>query len=532
MESAFQSPVSPSADPDRGATHRQVMSAQPTRVLEGEASGPDYSLQESTAAQNGGEPRRSQDQLPNGVQRELPVQGQGSSMTVRGTSDAVEPSGEVQVTASASRDESGAGMGVQGGSSANAHPLTFAIHTPRPPTAEQPLATPQQSRERAEPEGTMPPPFPYASSRVPLETSAPEGRSGPPAGREGEVRATFGDLQGQPYFGELPYFQPQGDPPRLPQPLREPERQGVWSGLARAGEALRRRMTGSTPASTPAYPSPDRQPTQGNLLNPTMARAMYEWTARPSLLTPTAPLRPREPEQASHTSSIPQELIMQEVRQQVSEAMKSKDGELRELRAQNEELRSALRESLDAVKDLKGGGGQRHGDLPRDRAEEPGREPGEASVGAERTGDVKGPQGLHEPRSDGDLGKSSFPSGDNKESSKVMGEDLSGLRRLIDGSHREGAGASRPLEPVQETPKVDKEEVQEPLQLLVQGMRQLQQVFLGKSESKDSELKGSVQIPQMPEAGPESAVEYADWLFEAEQAIGGLSDRSALWFSA
>ena len=42
MESAFQSPVSPSADPDREATHRQVMSAQPTRVLEGEASGPDY----------------------------------------------------------------------------------------------------------------------------------------------------------------------------------------------------------------------------------------------------------------------------------------------------------------------------------------------------------------------------------------------------------------------------------------------------------------------------------------------------------
>ena len=315
-----------------------------------------------------------------------------------------------------------------------------------------------------------------------------------------------------------------------PNLFEKPERQGVWSGLARAGEALRRRMTGSTPASTPAYPSPDRQPTQGNLLNPTMARAMYEWTARPSLLTPTAPLRPREPEQASHTSSIPQELIMQEVRQQVSEAMKSKDGELRELRAQNEELRSALRESLDAVKDLKGGGGQRHGDLPRDRAEEPGREPGEASVGAERTGDVRGPQGLHEPRSDGDLGKSSFPSGDNKESSKVMGEDLSGLRRLIDGSHREGAGASRPLEPVQETPKVDEEEVQEPLQLLVQGMRQLQQVFLGKSESKDSELKGSVQIPQMPEAGPESAVEYADWLFEAEQAIGGLSDRSALVF--
>ena len=36
----------------------------------------------------------------------------------------------------------------------------------------------------------------------------------------------------------------------------------------------------------------------------------------------------------------------------------------------------------------------------------------------------------------------------------------------------------------------------------------------------------------MPEAGPDASVEYADWLYETEQAIGGLSDRSALWFSA
>ena len=73
MDSTFQSPLSPGNEPDPPAAQQQVMSAQPTRVLEGEVSGPNYSLPEIAAAQNGGEQRRSQEQLPNGVQRELPV---------------------------------------------------------------------------------------------------------------------------------------------------------------------------------------------------------------------------------------------------------------------------------------------------------------------------------------------------------------------------------------------------------------------------------------------------------------------------
>ncbi|CAE7605479.1 GIP [Symbiodinium sp. CCMP2592] len=289
-------------------------------------------------------------------------------------------------------------------------------------------------------------------------------------------------------------------------------------------------MTGSAPASPEAYPSPDRLPTPGSLMNPAMARAMYEWTARQSLLTPAPPPRPRErePEQASHTSSIPQEVIMQEVRNQVNEAMKSKEGELRELRAQNEELRGALRESLDMVRDLKREDGPRHRDPQPVLPGASGREPGEASGGGEVSSDTKGPRELHEPESGGDPSKNSFSQGEANQDPKATGEGLLGLRRLIDGSYGEEARASKPSEPVQETPKVAKDEVQEPLHLLVQGMRQLQQAFLGKSETKDNDLKGSVQIPQMPEAGPESAVEYADWLFEAEQAIGGLSDRSAL----
>ena len=71
----------------------------------------------------------------------------------------------------------------------------------------------------------------------------------------------------------------------------------------------------------------------------------------------------------------------------------------------------------------------------------------------------------------------------------------------------------------------------EPLHLLVQGMRQLQQVYMGKGESRDSELKGSIELPSMPEVTADSAVSFSDWLYETEQAVGGLSDRAAGWFT-
>ena len=69
----------------------------------------------------------------------------------------------------------------------------------------------------------------------------------------------------------------------------------------------------------------------------------------------------------------------------------------------------------------------------------------------------------------------------------------------------------------------------DPMSLLMQGMAQLQQAYLGRPEG---DLKATVDLPQMPEVGPDAAVEFSDWVYEAEQAIGSLSDRAALWFSA
>ena len=72
----------------------------------------------------------------------------------------------------------------------------------------------------------------------------------------------------------------------------------------------------------------------------------------------------------------------------------------------------------------------------------------------------------------------------------------------------------------------------EPLQLLVQGMKQLQQAYIGKSDSKDVEFKENIDIPRMPEVGTESAVAFADWLYELEKAVGSLWDKASMWFAA
>ena len=56
------------------------------------------------------------------------------------------------------------------------------------------------------------------------------------------------------------------------------------------------------------------------------------------------------------------------------------------------------------------------------------------------------------------------------------------------------------------------------LNLLVQGMRQLQQMYLEKGNAQGGDaLKGSVELPQLPELIGETGVEFSDWLYVAEQ---------------
>ena len=70
------------------------------------------------------------------------------------------------------------------------------------------------------------------------------------------------------------------------------------------------------------------------------------------------------------------------------------------------------------------------------------------------------------------------------------------------------------------------------LQLLVQGMRQLQQVHIAKKEGSEHEApKSGIDLPTMPDLTGDAAVEFNDWLYVAEQVVGSLTDNAATWFS-
>ncbi|CAE7684535.1 TY5A, partial [Symbiodinium sp. KB8] len=208
--------------------------------------------------------------------------------------------------------------------------------------------------------------------------------------------------------------------------------------------------------------------------------------ARPSLISPQ---HHRRQEEDASSSSVNQDMILEEVRRQVAVAMQDRDREVVSLKQKNKELEEALIEANKAMRQKVGAGETQ-------------------SSSAVRPEENHGlPDGLNEPPGLGHDGRGDPRSEGGRD--KTSTTETSGTSTGVRG---DGSGV-------------------EPLQLLVQGMRQLQQVYIGKGESRDSELKGTVELPMMPEVAADSAVSFADWLYEVEQAVGGLSDRAAGWFS-
>ena len=268
---------------------------------------------------------------------------------------------------------------------------------------------------------------------------------------------------------------------------------------------------------------------QRSLLPADVQRAMEVHSTRPSLISPQ---HHRRQEEDASSSSVNQDMILEEVRRQVAVAMQGRDREVVSLKQKNKELEEALIEANKAMRQSVGAGGtqsssavrpeESHG-LPdgdprgvvggsSGRLGDPVPEVLHASVpGGNLSGVVRGEphvsSGLNEPPGLGHGGRGDPRSegGRDKTSTTATSGTSTGVRG-------DGSGV-------------------EPLQLLVQGMRQLQQVYIGKGESRDSELKGTVELPMMPEVAADSAVSFADWLYEVEQAVGGLSDRAAGWFS-
>ena len=220
---------------------------------------------------------------------------------------------------------------------------------------------------------------------------------------------------------------------------------------------------------------------------------------------------------------------MQEVRNQVREAMQEKEQEMNELRGQNRELRDALEGSLKALEDMRSGGEGRGQERPPEvRAGLRGGEPGESGEQGGRglLHDLTRRHLLQEQLA-GNLPNRGL---DGPTVSDQRG-DPAGLRRGEGGSSGTRASKAAGVEPRRPTMEGERGDDGDPLQVLARGMRQLQLAYMGKSD-KDSDVKGNVEVPMMPEVGTESAVEFSDWVYETEQAVGSLSDRASAWFAA
>ena len=70
-----------------------------------------------------------------------------------------------------------------------------------------------------------------------------------------------------------------------------------------------------------------------------------------------------------------------------------------------------------------------------------------------------------------------------------------------------------------------------PMEMLVEGMQQLQQLQLRRDHQEPELLKGSVELPRMPEPYQDgSAVAFLEWIYEVGQIVGSITDRASGWW--
>ena len=213
--------------------------------------------------------------------------------------------------------------------------------------------------------------------------------------------------------------------------------------------------------------------------------------------------------------------------------MRERDSEVRGLKAQNEELKQALQSSAQMMSEMVAAGGSGGGGPSSTQAplEPPGLEPG----GNPRSND-QGPKAPPEapPVHDGSsqvFGGNPWLRGRAETSNQFSTEgplDRVGARG---GSPLRGnVPQFGPLEGPR--PMETKESEQEsPIELLIQGMRQLQQVYLDKKPGGENEnLKGVTELAPLPELNGDTGVEFSDWLYVTEQAVGAMSDSASTWF--
>ena len=70
-----------------------------------------------------------------------------------------------------------------------------------------------------------------------------------------------------------------------------------------------------------------------------------------------------------------------------------------------------------------------------------------------------------------------------------------------------------------------------PLEVLITGLTQLQQLLLKKGDGLDLETKGLQELPKLAEYCPETgAIDFQDYLYLVEQQIGSIASGAAEWW--
>ena len=258
----------------------------------------------------------------------------------------------------------------------------------------------------------------------------------------------------------------------------------------------------------------------------------------------------------SSTDSVPAEVVQDEVRRQVQLAMQTRDNRNQALQAENLELKQLLMEMLENTALQQGARG---GEAPPavaggpDRSLEVGAGPvagrtqpsgqGELLRGERdrdlpslpvlSRGGVSAPPGLErrDERLEGDDNPPPLRPGGGggaKATGKPPGNGGPASDSWGDGPLGGGGGPGGHLGSVGATGHGDAD----PMGLLAKGIQQLQQLHLRRDGPEQELLKGSLELPKLPEPYQDvSSVAFLEWVYETGQVVGSITDKASVWWT-
>ena len=333
----------------------------------------------------------------------------------------------------------------------------------------------------------------------------------------------------------------------------------IQRGLAPVAERLRPSLPSPSPVSwysqSPTWSLTHAQRETVPVGSP-QPRPTVGWSTAPP--HPTGPLPEGHGDQSS-TDSIPAEMVQDEVRRQVQVAMQNRDSRNNALQMENQELRQLLMEMIDADQARRGVGGGIAGPAmmetpvrgreagegdeagaghPFGRGEpssaHPGRNPGREPpiLPVPGRGEVRAPPGLEQReagRGQVPLLSNSTGGGGGHATGKPWGDERASVPA---GGEGPSGGGRSSVDPTAMGEEVGGHGGENSMGLLAKGIQQLQQLQLRREGPEPELLKGSLELPKLPEPYQDtSAVAFLEWVYETGQVIGSITDKAGTWWT-